>query len=159
MSGAVGADAGWSGRTGPRTTDRGVTMLETISTVPEGVVGLRAVGVLDRADFERTIEPIVEEAIRLHRPFRLLLQLGPDYQGFTAGAAWEKTGMWIQHPTMLRLVEGYALVSDIGWVRELAHLAGVLLPFPMRVFGNDSLDDAAAWLASLPASSPAATGG
>lgn len=134
-------------------------MLETISTVPEGVVGLRAVGLVDRADFAGTIEPIVEEAIRLRRPLRLLLQLGPDYEGFTAGAAWEKTEMWLEHPTMMRFVAGYALVSDIGWVRDLAHLVGVLLPFPMRVFGNDRLDKAAAWLRSLEHTSPEVVGG
>ncbi|MER5670932.1 STAS/SEC14 domain-containing protein [Pseudonocardia alni] len=134
-------------------------MLETIPTVPQGVVGLRAVGLVDRADFARTIEPIVEEAIRLHRPLRLLLQLGPEYEGFTAGAAWEKTEMWLEHPTMMRFVAGYALVSDIGWVRDLAHLVGVLLPFPMRVFGNDRLDEAAAWLRSLEHTAPEAVGG
>jgi hypothetical protein len=48
------------------------------------------------------------------------------------------------------MIDGYAVVSDIRWIREWIHLVGFLLPFPMRVFGNDERDDALAWLGSLP---------
>jgi hypothetical protein len=41
-------------------------------------------------------------------------------------------------------------VTDIRWLREWIHVFGFLLPFPMRVFGNDERDDALAWLGSLP---------
>jgi hypothetical protein len=50
----------------------------------------------------------------------------------------------------LRLFEGYALVTDIGWIREWTHLVGFLLPWPLRVFGNDERDKAIDWLRSLP---------
>lgn len=125
-------------------------MLERLTSVPDGIVGLRAVGTITREDYEQTIEPLVEEVLEQGGRLRLLLQLGPEYEGFSAGAAWEKTEMWLRHPTMLRAVDGYALVSDVGWMRELVGLAAFLLPFPMRAFGNDRRDEAVAWLGSLP---------
>ena len=45
------------------------------------------------------------------RRLRLLLQLGPEYQGFTPGAAWEKTETGLRSLSVLRLVDGYALGS------------------------------------------------
>jgi hypothetical protein len=124
-------------------------VLERLTSVPDGIVGLRAVGTVTREDYEQTIEPLVEEVLEQGGHLRLLLQLGPEYEGFSAGAAWEKTEMWLRHPTMLRAVDGYALVSDASWMRELVGLAA-FLPFPMRAFSNDRRDEAVAWLGSLP---------
>jgi hypothetical protein len=124
--------------------------LEKLADVPEGIVALRAVGTVTRQDYEETVEPIVDEVLGRGGRMRLLMQLGPEYEGFTVGAAWEKAENWFRHPTMLRAVDGYALVSDIGWVREFVGLSAFLLPFPMRVFGNDERDQAVAWLSSVP---------
>ena len=48
------------------------------------------------------------------------------------------------------MIDGYATVSDLRWVREWIHLVSFLMPFPMRVFANEERDDAVAWLRSLP---------
>ena len=125
-------------------------MLERIPDVPEGIVALRAVGTITAEDYAAVIEPLVEQARAGERRLRILLHLGPEYEGFSAGAVFDKTGLWLRNPTLTRWVEGYALVSDIRWVGEVAHLAGFLLSFPMRVFGDAAFDDAVAWLESLP---------
>lgn len=62
-----------------------------------------------------------------------------------------KTETWARHPALWHLIEGYALVSDIAWIGEVVHLAGLVVPFPMRVFGTEAFGEAVAWLASLPA--------
>lgn len=125
-------------------------MFNKITEVPEGIVALAAVGTITREDYANTIEPILDDARRAGRRIRLLVQIGPEYAGFTAGAAWEKTGNAFRSPSLLRLIEGYAMVTDIPWVREMVHLSGFLLPFPLRIFGNHERDDAIAWLSSLP---------
>lgn len=53
-------------------------------------------------------------------------------------------------PRFLRLFDGYALVTDIGWIRKWIQLIGFLLPWLLRVFGNDERDKAIEWLRSLP---------
>jgi len=62
---------------------------------------------------------------------------------------WEKAE-GLRSPSLLRLFDGYAIVSDIRWIREWTHLVGFLLPFPLRVFGNNERGAAIAWLSSLP---------
>jgi hypothetical protein len=125
-------------------------MLEKIPDVPDGIDAWRAVGTLTRKDYEQTVEPLLDEARRQGRRLRLLVEMGPEYEGFTADAVWGKTETWIQTPSLLRMIDGYAVVSDVRWIREWIHLVGFLLPFPMRVFGNEQRDDAVAWLSSLP---------
>jgi hypothetical protein len=125
-------------------------MLERIPDVPSGIDAVKAVGKLTEDDYAQTVEPLLDEARRQGRRLRLLLQFGPEYEGFTAGAVWGKAETWHHHPSLLRMIDGYAVVSDIRWIREWIHLMGFLLPFPMRVFGNDERDDALAWLGSLP---------
>lgn len=125
-------------------------MLETIADVPEGIDALKAVGRLTRQDYEQTVEPILDEARRHDRRIRLLVQIGPEYEGFTAGMVGEKAETGLRYFSALRLIDGYAIVTDIEWMREWSHLVGFLLPFPLRVFGNHERDAAVAWLSSLP---------
>jgi hypothetical protein len=127
-------------------------MLEKIPDVPDGIDALKAVGTLTKDDYERAVEPILDEARRRGRRIRLLVQIGPEYEGFTAGMAWEKAATGLRSFSALRLFDGYAIVSDAEWIREWTHLVGFLLPFPLRVFGNGERDEAIAWLSSLPES-------
>jgi hypothetical protein len=50
----------------------------------------------------------------------------------------------------LRLFDGCAVVSDVGWIRETSGLACFLTPCPVRVFAERDRAEAAAWLAALP---------
>ena len=125
-------------------------MLEKIADVPDGVDAFRAVGKLTGDDYEKTVEPLLDERRREARRLRLLIQLGPEYEGFTADALWGKAETWRHFPSLLRMIDGYAIVSDLRWVRDWINLTGFLMPFPLRVFGNDERDGAVAWLGSLP---------
>jgi hypothetical protein len=124
-------------------------MLERLPDVPEGITAIRVVGTITAEDYAGVVEPMLDEAHRQGHRLRILLQIGPEYEGFTAGAVWEKTGMWMRHPGLWHEIAGYAVVSDHRWVTELVHLAGLLVPFPMRAFGDDAVDEALAWLVSL----------
>ena len=88
------------------------------------------------------VEPLLDEARRDGHRIRLLVRIGPEYQGFTAGVVWEKAEASLGTPSLFRLFDGYALVTDLGWVREWTHLMGFLMPFPLRVFGLDQSDEA-----------------
>jgi stage II sporulation SpoAA-like protein len=105
---------------------------------------------LTKDDYEQTVEPLQDDARRHGPRIRLLLQIGPEYRGFTTGAAWEKVETGLRSPSMLRQFDGYALVTDLKWIREWTYIVGFLLPIPLRVFGNQQRDEAIAWLSSLP---------
>ena len=122
-------------------------MLEKLTGLPREIDGLKAIGTVTKEDYEKFFEPVVDDARREGRRLRFLYQLGPEFEGFTPGAAWEDAKLGLR---ALRLFEGCAIVTDVGWIRESTRLIGFLMPCPVRVFGNGERDAAVAWLRSLP---------
>ena len=122
-------------------------MLEKLKDVPPGLEALKAVGKISKEDYEKVFEPLVDEARQKGRRIRLLCQIGPEFQGFTPGAAWEDVKVGLR---ALGLFDGCAIVTDIGWIRESTQLVGFLMPWPVRVFGNQEFNKAIDWLSALP---------
>ncbi len=80
-------------------------MLEKLKDMPSGIDGLRAVGKLSKEDYDEVMEPLLAGARREDRRLRFLYQLGPDFDGFTAGAAWEDAKLGLHY---MRLFEACA---------------------------------------------------
>ncbi|MBO0655817.1 STAS/SEC14 domain-containing protein [Streptomyces triculaminicus] len=122
-------------------------MLERAKDTPTGVDAIKAVGTVSRDDYQKVVEPLIEDARREGRRIRMLCEMGPDFKSFTPGAAWEdlKVGTGA-----IRLFEGCAVVTDVRWIRESTRLTSFLTPCPVRVFGSQERDEALRWLASLP---------
>ena len=78
---------------------------------------------------------------------RLLYQFGPGFERITPGALWADTQLGLGY---LRLLDGCAVVSDIGWIRTPTRAIGSWMPCPVRVYDNDERTTAVAWLTSLP---------
>jgi hypothetical protein len=114
---------------------------------PVGVQALEAVGTVTAADYERVFAPIVDQAGRAGSRMRLLYEFGPGFQRITAGALWADTRLGLGYS---RLLDGCAVVSDIGWIRAPTRAISTWMPFPVQVYANDERDDAVAWLTSLP---------
>ena len=125
-------------------------MLERITTLPAGIDGIKAVGKVTQDDYKQTLAPLIDEARRVNRRVRLLYQLGPEFQGFTAGGIWEDASIGMRS---LRLLDGLAVVTDVDWIRESVRLLTFFMPGPVRVFGNAAYGDAVAWLESMPGTS------
>ncbi len=122
-------------------------MLERLPDLPEGIDGVKAVGRISKEDYERVFDPLVDSARRDGRRLRLLYEVGPEFEGFTPGAAWEDAKLGL---ASMRLFDGLAVVSDVGWIRESTRLIGFVMPCPVRVFGNGQRAEAVTWLRSLP---------
>jgi hypothetical protein len=120
-------------------------MIDRLNDMPPGVDGLRARGTVTRDDYQQVIEPVLEEARGRGRRIRLLYHVGPEFEGFTPGAAWEDARVGWHY---LRLFERCAIVSDIGWIREASRLVGALLPCPVKAFRNDEWQEALAWVSA-----------
>lgn len=108
---------------------------------------MRAVGKISREDYETVIVPLIDNAALEGGRLKILSQLGPEFTGLTPGGAWEDLKIGFRG---WRVIDGCAIVTDIGWIREWTRLAAFPLSFPVRVFGNQERDRAIDWLSCLP---------
>lgn len=116
--------------------------------LPEGVDGIEARGTLTSGDYARVFAPLVDQHRRDGERLRLLYQFGPDFQRLTPAALWADSALGARY---LPLLDGCAIVSDVEWIREPGRSIARWLHCPLRVYDNAHIDDAARWLASLPA--------
>jgi hypothetical protein len=122
-------------------------VLKELTGMPAGIQGLEAVGTVTADDYERVFAPLVDQARRAGSRMRLLYQFGSGFERITPGALWTDTRLGLAYA---RLLDGCAVVSDIGWIQAPARGIGTWMPCPVRVYDNDQRDDAVAWLTSLP---------
>jgi hypothetical protein len=118
-------------------------MLERIEGLPPEVWGIRAKGWVSKEDYEQVVLTQLEDARRQGRRIRIVYQLGPEFGGFTPGAAWEDFRVGLRY---LRLFERCAVVTDIDWVRTATRGVAALMPCPVRVFANGAFQEAVDWL-------------
>jgi hypothetical protein len=117
-------------------------MLRVLKDMPPAVLGFEAVGDVEPRDYELVLVPAVENAIAEHGKARLVVVLGrelDDYEAFL-----EDLKLGARHPAGF---ERIAVVTDAGWARPAAKLAGALMPGKLQAFGLDELDAAKRWAA------------
>ncbi len=118
-------------------------MMQKIADLPDHVIAIAAHGQVTGDDYERVLIPAVETALEKHKTIRFLYHLGADFTGFTAAALWDDAKVGIRHLTAFEKV---AVVTDIGWIGEAVKVFGLLIPCPTKVFRNDELPEARAWI-------------
>lgn len=123
-------------------------MIEELTGLPEGVVGLRAAGRLTVADYEQVIGPMIEQARRSDGRLRCLIEIDDDFRGLTPAAVLDDIGMGIG---TVGAYDGVAVVTDLAWIRTATEWVTFVVPFPTRTFPAGARSEAAQWLADLPA--------
>jgi stage II sporulation SpoAA-like protein len=118
-------------------------MLKTIAGLPDGVVGVEAAGEVTAQDYDTVLVPAVARGLEGHEKIRFLYQIGREFTGFTAGAMWGDAKVGLHH---WKAFEKCAVVADVKWILDSVNLFRVLLPCPVKVFRNDQLAEAKAWL-------------
>jgi hypothetical protein len=116
-------------------------MIEYLSAMPEGTLGLRVSGRVSREDF-RGLAPVLRDAAASGE-VRIVEVIGPDYEGLEPSAVLEDLrvglGFFISHPSTLRRV---AIVTDTDWIVRTIHLFVWLVPGEVRVFALEELEQA-----------------
>jgi hypothetical protein len=120
-------------------------MIELVPGLPEGVVGLRAVGEIHGDDYDEVIVPAVEKALEGRDKVRLLYVLGPEFEEYAGDAIWEDAKFGAHH---LFDFERVAVVTDVTWVSRGLRWFAFAIPGKVKVFPYDSLDDAKEWIAA-----------
>jgi hypothetical protein len=106
------------------------------------VIAVKAVGKLTGDDYEQTLQPLVDEQLKKSDGLRIVIVLGPEWEGMTAGAVWDdfkmgmgKLGKW----------KRCAVVTDRDWIETATKAFAWMTPAEAKVFETDELADAMKW--------------
>ena len=120
-------------------------MIELIAGLPDGVVGLEAVGQVTSDDYSSVAMPAVEDALSHHKKISLLHILGERFTGYEAGGEWADAKLGLLHAFSWRRI---AVVTDLDHVRKLVKGAGWAVPAEMKLFSNAQRAEAEAWVSA-----------
>ena len=95
-------------------------------------------------DYENILVPAIESTLEKFDKLRFLYVLAQDYDGFKGGAMWDDTKVGMKHLTDF---EKIGVVSDKKSIRRSIKAFGFLMPGEVKLFKNDELSDARAWIA------------
>jgi hypothetical protein len=120
-------------------------VIELIEGLPDGVVGLEAVGEVTSDDYSSVAFPAVEDALARHKKISLLHVLSERFTGYEAGGGWADAKLGVLHALSWRRI---AVVTDLDHVRKQVKRAGWLVPSEMKLFSNAQRAEAAAWVSA-----------
>jgi SpoIIAA-like len=119
-------------------------MIERIEGAPDGVIAFRAVGKVDADDYKDVLAPAIERAVADHDKLRFVYALGPELEGYSAGASWQDARLGVGHLTKW---ERIAVVTDHSLMADAIRAIGILMPGEVKVFAVGELDEAMTWAA------------
>lgn len=121
-------------------------MIEELSGLPDGVVGVRLSGRLSGKNF-REFTPSWEKLISSGE-IRFVEVIDDDYAGFGPGGFIEDCkmgfGALFRHHSAFKRI---AVVTDKEWVVHALHAMAWMVPGEMKLFSVNELDQAAQWAA------------
>ncbi len=118
-------------------------MIEFLEGFAEGVIAVTAKGRVTVEDYDKFLIPKVEETLKKHKKIRLYYELGEQFAGIDAGAAWKDLKIGVEH---LPSWERMALVTDVEWIRLAINAFRFLMPGKLRVFTVAEAKDARDWI-------------
>ena len=118
-------------------------MLELAQGFPDSVVAVIAKGQVTREDYRRILIPKVEDTFKRHDKARLYYELGAQFSGIDAGAAWEDLKLGIKDLTRW---DRLAVVTDVEWIRNTVSAFRFLIPSEVRVFPTARTSEARTWI-------------
>ena len=120
-------------------------MIELIEGLPDGVVGLEAVGEVTSDDYTSVAIPAVEDALSRHKKISLLHVLGDRFAGYEAGGGWADAKLGLLHAFSFKRI---AVVTDLDHVRKQVKRVGWAVPGEMKLFSNAQRAEARAWVSA-----------
>jgi hypothetical protein len=118
-------------------------MIEEIAGLPEGTLGFKISGDVTGSDYDSVLTPAIDKAIEKFDRIRLLVQVDPDFKGYSLDAIWDDTKLGLRHWNGFDRV---AVVTDVGWMQMGVKAMAFMMPCPVQLFTHDELDDAKRWL-------------
>jgi stage II sporulation SpoAA-like protein len=124
-----------------------VPVVERLTDMPAGTIGFRAVGEIEREDYDEVLVPELRRALEAGGGLRTLYLI-EDLDEIEPGALWADTKLGFDlgvrhHDAWVRS----AIVTDIDWMARATKLFAWMIPGEARVFGVSELEQAKAWVA------------
>jgi hypothetical protein len=122
-------------------------MVEPLDDMPEGTVGFRINGDVDREDYIDVLVPALKSAVDSSRGLRTLYLI-EDLDEIEGAALWEDTKLG--YDLVLRHHGAWrrsAIVTDIEWMARASRMFLWLFPGEARLFRVGDLEQAKAWIA------------
>ena len=120
-------------------------MIEKLADFPDNVAAFACRGHVTKSDYETVLEPEIKGKLERHSKLRIYYEVGPDFEGFDAGAMWEDTKVGFGH---LRSWERFAIVTDVEWIAHSVKFFGFLMPGDMKTFPLAEAATAREWIAA-----------
>ncbi|MBK5110977.1 MAG: STAS/SEC14 domain-containing protein [Thermoleophilia bacterium] len=120
-------------------------MITQLTDLPDGVLGFQAGGKVTGDDYAEILVPAVESALEQQGKISLLLVLGEEFDGYSAGAAWDDAKVGMEH---LFSIERIAVATDHEAYRVAIRGFGFLIPAKVRIFADAELDAAREWVSA-----------
>lgn len=117
-------------------------MITHLEYLPENMVGFKAIGEVNEADFDNVVMPKVKEAIERNGKLNYLLVLDTSIKNFSMGAWFKDAIMGIKHITKWNRA---AIVTDVEGIRTFTELFSVFMPGEFKGFEHKELQQAIDW--------------
>lgn len=119
-------------------------MIQPLEDLPPGVIGFRAVGVVEPGDYETTLDPAVERLLTMQDKINLVYVIGDDFDRYSVGALWQDTKLGMRPPKQWGRI---ALVTDHDWLHHAVSIFSPITPGDVQTFPLGELEFATAWAA------------
>jgi hypothetical protein len=116
-------------------------MLQRIDA-PDTILAFRAIGKIERSDYDDVLEPAVEAMIADRGEIRLVYVLGEEFEEYTAAASWEDVKLGIGHASKWKRI---AVVTDNHHLRQGVRMLGWMVPGEVKTFGASEEAAAIEW--------------
>ena len=104
---------------------------------------ISATGKLTDKDYKEVLIPRLEEIIQAHGKARLLLDMGDEFHGWEAAAAWDDARFGLAH---MNDFEKMGVIGGPGWVEWGLKIAAFAISGEIRTFSSAEREDALRWI-------------
>ncbi|MCL4243854.1 MAG: STAS/SEC14 domain-containing protein [Candidatus Dadabacteria bacterium] len=117
-------------------------MIEIIPFEEGNIIGFRLKGKLEDSEFDDIVR-ILEERLKLHKKLRVYAEV-EEFKGMSVNSFMKDIHYGLKH---WRDFDKEAVVSDKGWLRVWAEIAGSIIPgVEVKHFSFDEKEEAKEWI-------------
>ncbi|MCO5183746.1 MAG: STAS/SEC14 domain-containing protein [Anaerolineae bacterium] len=120
-------------------------MIELQHSADSNIIIVTAKSKVTGDDYENVLIPAIQSTLEQYDKLRFLYVLGEEYDGFDRHALWDDSKVGMKELTHF---EKIGVVTDETWIRGAVKAFGFLIPGDVKLFDNDQLAEAEAWIAA-----------
>lgn len=117
-------------------------MVTQLNNLPDNMVGFKATGEVEKADFDEVIVPAVEKIIAERGKLNYMLVLDTSITNFSFGAWFEDAMIGLKH---LLKWNRAAIITDVRGIQVFTKIFSALMPGEFRAFDHADMEKAISW--------------